>query len=478
MADTDEKQKPHFYEVSQNVGEKHIRHFWEASGERKVPEAVPVLDQHLQEVLQDRLPQLMAAPFQNKSSIKAVQLANAAKIVEIASRIPVYKERFEQAGIIQGRISSWEEFRRIPPIYKNDLLKAYPDGCVSPDKDRNTLLASHSTGSTGVALEVLFDIEAAGASILQTLQQFALQSGLNYGANDTLVLYYTTPDWISAIGGKYLKHFVSSLISPDIAADILAEMRPSVLSVYPTNLEAILPFVDKWRHDQIKLIITNSEQSTRATRQAWSKLIGAPVLDEYGSEEVRNIALEMPCGHYHTCDDAVIVEILNPQTLQPQEPGKPGLIVVTSLINTAMPFVRYVQNDLATEWAGEHPGCAIQWGIIEKIEGRINDAFLTKNGKTIPSGTILDVTYRMMIDNGIYLKQYELIQTDYDRFMLVTSDDQKQTDIEKIRERLITLLEVIMEYPVIVDCVISQKSEHPKKQQKTRPIKRAFETKV
>ncbi len=48
--------------------------------------------------------------------------------------------------------------------------------------------------------------------------------------------------------------------------------------------------------------VTHSEYSSRAQRQAWSKELGVPVLDEYSSEEATRIALELPCGHYrHPC---------------------------------------------------------------------------------------------------------------------------------------------------------------------------------
>ena len=474
MANSEESQKARFYERSQKVGDKVIRQFWEASGKRKELKDMSLLDQEISSILKETLPKLMSAPFQDRTTIKDAQLANAIKIVRIASRVPIYKERFEKAGIYDGQISSWEQFRCIPPIYKQDLVQVYPDGCLNPDKDRSNFLISHSTGSTGIPFDVNSDIEHGAMYAVQDIRQCTLQSGLNYGAEDVIVLHYTSPSWNELIDGKYLTHFISSLISPETAAEILAELRPNILSIYPTNLEALLPFVEKWRHEKLKLIITNSEQSTPTARQTWSKLIGVPVLDEYGSEEARVIAMELPCGHYHTCDDTVITEILDPETLEPQIPGKPGLVAVTSLVNTAMPFIRYIQGDLATEWTGSDPGCTVRWGIIEKIEGRLNDAFLTKTGRVVPSGTMLDVTYRMMIDNGVFLSHFELIQLEYDRFQLVTSPDQKQTDIETVRERLGQLLEVTMEYPVVINLSICQRSELPTKQQKTRPIKRAL----
>ncbi len=51
--------------------------------------------------------------------------------------------------------------------------------------------------------------------------------------------------------------------------------------------------------------------SSKNERQNFSRELGGiPVLDEYSSEELTLIALELPCGHYHLCEDTVRVDML------------------------------------------------------------------------------------------------------------------------------------------------------------------------
>jgi phenylacetate-CoA ligase len=460
-----------FIESIQPARSGPIRNFWERSGAPMAPAETPMLDARLRERLHDDLPAIMQAPYQSRKSISDFQLDRAARLVHFASDIPVYGDKYRRAGIAPASINSWEDFRKIPPMTKPELQAAYPDGCVHASMQRDLCFQTRSSGSSGMSLRIMVDLEAIATDTLQGIRQFSLQSGLRYKASDSVASVYTVPWWTSAIDGSYINHFISSLISPQVTADILAELRPNVISLYPSNLDALIPFGRNWKHDGLHLIVTHSEQSTREARRQWAKAIDAPVLDEYSSEEGTRIALECPCGHYHSCDDTVILEILDPETMKPQQPGRPGLVVVTNLLNRAMPFIRYIQGDLAT--LGADSDCPIQWGCVENIQGRANDAFLMRSGALVPAGTILDVTYRMMFDNGINLRRFELIQTGYDTARLVAPDDIDRKILETARATLAELLAVVMEHPVKVELAISQ-SGVGDPALKYRPIKRQF----
>ena len=183
---------------------------------------------------------------------------------------------------------------------------------------------------------------------LQGIRQMWLQSGMKYRPEHLTAMLYTVPWWFDAIDGDFPSAFISGLIAPRMVGQILDEMRPHILSCYPTNLKALLPHWDSMDRSNLYMAIVHSEGSTPAERQEWSKKLGIPVLDEYSSEEATRMALELPCGHYHVCEDAVHLEVLHPHTLAPQADGDSGLAVVTNLLNEAMPFIRYVQGDYVT----------------------------------------------------------------------------------------------------------------------------------
>ncbi|MCS7092283.1 MAG: hypothetical protein NZM26_02950 [Patescibacteria group bacterium] len=195
-----------------------------------------------------------------------------------------------------------------------------------------------------------------------------------YNKNQKLAHVYTVPWWVDSLGnGEYQSIFISSLINPEEIAKILDEFSPEILSLYPSNIQSLIPYLRESVRRKLKLVVTHSEMSSKEERRIMSNQLGGiPVLDEYSSEELTRIALECPCGHYHICEDTVRIDVVDPKSFLPIQKGT-GLVVGTNLLNRAMPFIKYVQGDYIT--LDEPKKCNINWRQIDKIEGH-NDAFL------------------------------------------------------------------------------------------------------
>ncbi len=355
----------------------------------------------------------MQHSFLPQAQIKQKQFARIKYLVDMAyADIPIYREKYQAAGFHPSDLKTPDDIDLIPIITKSELVAAFPGRCVNPNYRMEDLFPTRSSGSSGQTLLIRVDPDAIVTDTIQGVRQFALQSGLKYGPSDLLTHVYTVPWWFPSIGKDYVGAFISSVIPPERVAQHLKNLGPKILSCYPSNLEALLPYADEFA-GSLYLAVTHSEYSMKASRQEWSKKLGIPVLDEYSSEEATRIALELPCGHYHVCEDSVRLDIVDPVTLKRQMPGTSGLAVVTNLLNEAMPFIRYMQGDYVTEPA--HPdGCGISWKQLESIDGRMNDAFANAYGRMVPAGSILDITYRWMFDCNINLQQFEIIQKAHD----------------------------------------------------------------
>jgi phenylacetate-CoA ligase len=427
--------------------------FWESSAVPNTQRAVHALDECIAVLFPQQASSLMRAPFLDRTKIREQQLERALSMVRLAyEALPVYKEKYDAALIDIARVDSWEDFRKLPPLTKHELQRVFPRGCVNPNYDEDLLYSTRSSGSSGATLDIRIDQEALAIDSIQAIRQIYLQSGLRFLPQDEAAFVYTVPWPTPSIGGKYISHFISSLIPPQEIARILSHLKASVLSLYPSVFESILPFVDIWKHSDQKLIIVHSEQSRRETRRQWSELCGAPVLDEYSSEEATRIALELPCGHYHICEDTVIVEILDPVSKQPVKDGESGMIVVTNLLNKAMPFIRYIQGDIGSLKIEED--CHVKWSQLATLEGRSNDAFVTRDGRIIPSGTILDVTYRMMFDCGVSINEFMLVQVGFCHVVLYMSHStQKFKQLKAVIAKLRELLETAMREKIHLEVV-------------------------
>ena len=313
------------------------------------------------------------------------------------------------------------------------------------------------------------DYDAVLTDTIQGIRQFAIQSGNKYRPEDLLAHVYTVPWWYDSVGGKYPTAFISNVIPPARVATHLREIAPRILSCYPSNLEALVPHAEEFNSD-LYLAVTHSEYSSRQARTAWGERLGCPVLDEYSSEEATRIALEMPCGHYHVCEDLVHLDVLDPATLKPQIPGESGIAVITNLLNSAMPFIRYVQGDLVTQPAEPEP-CEINWSQISSIDGRMNDAFLNKHGRKVPAGSLLDVTYRWMFDSNLHLAQFELVQKRPDLVVatFVLGGATAETRLRAAISHLEDLLAMCLEHPVNV--MANVVASFPAQSGKRRPIR-------
>ena len=418
----------------------------------------------------DYLKQCMKHPTLAVETIKEMQLNEMKNLVELAyNEIPVYRKKYQAAGFKPTDLRTFEDIELIPIITKGELIKAFPDQCLNPSFKMEKLFPTRSSGSSGQTLLIRVDEEAILKDTIQGLRQFAYQSGFKYQEEHLLAHVYTVPWWISSIAGDYQTAFISNVLPPLQVAEHLRTIAPQILSCYPSNLEALLPFRDEFKNP-LYLAVTHSEQSSRAARDEWARQLGCLVLDEYSSEEGTRMALEFPCGHYHVCEDTVLLEVLDPQTLKTQKNGQSGISVISNFLNTAMPFIRYVQGDCVTKPQNAEP-CQLNWAQIESIDGRLNDAFINASGRKIPAGSLLDITYRWMFDCNLNLSQFELVQKKNDfveaRFML--GDKSAENRLKKAVSHLEELLAMCMEHHVQVkaDIVASFSSTKGKR----RPIR-------
>jgi phenylacetate-CoA ligase len=393
------------------------------------------------------------------------------QLVELAyNEIAVYRRKYETAGFTPADLREWNDIQKIPVITKAELVAAFPNDCVSKRYRPEQLYSTRSSGSSGQTLLIRVDPDAIVTDTLQGVRQFILQSGGRYAGQDLLTHVYTVPWWFNSIDGKYQTAFISNLIPPARVAQYLRKLGPQVLSLYPSNLEALMPHAEEFS-SSLYLAVTHSEHSSRMARRRWSRRLGVPVLDEYSSEEATRIALEFPNGVYHICEDTVYLEVLDPQTLQPQVPGRSGLAVVTNLLNEAMPFIRYVQGDYLTVPAKPAP-TAVNWSQIASIDGRLNDAFINRSGRSVAAGSILDATYRWMFDCNLHLAQFEIVQREHALIeaRYVLGSGTTSTQVAASISHLSDLLSLCLEHPVHVRA--QALDAFPQQIGKRRPIRR------
>jgi phenylacetate-CoA ligase len=108
--------------------------------------------------------------------------------------------------------------------------------------------------------------------------------------------------------------------------------------------------------------------------------------NSYGLSEMNGPGVAFECPEkmgMHIWEDAFLVEIVEPQTLEPLEEGQEGELVITTLKREAMPIVRYRTSDLARILPGKCP-CGRTHRRLARIMGRTDDMLIVKGVNIFP----------------------------------------------------------------------------------------------
>jgi len=85
----------------------------------------------------------------------------------------------------------------------------------------------------------------------------------------------------------------------------------------------------------------------------------------------------------HIWEDSYIVEIIDPQTLEPVPDGEFGEMVLTTLDREGMPLVRYRTRDITRIIPGPCP-CGRTHRRLDRFRGRSDDMFIVKGVNIYP----------------------------------------------------------------------------------------------
>lgn len=137
-------------------------------------------------------------------------------------------------------------------------------------------------------------------------------------------------------------------------------------------------------------------------------MFGVKAYNSFGLSEMNGpgVAFECPWQNgLHIWEDAYIVEIIDPDTLEPVPEGEYGELVMTTLDREANPLIRYRTRDITRIIPGECP-CGRTHRRIDRITGRSDDMFIIKGCNIFPmqiEGVLLKIPevgddYRITID--------------------------------------------------------------------------------
>ena len=334
-----------------------------------------------------------AAETASREELNKLQLERLQSSVRrVYEHSQIYRDRMDAAGIAPEDIRSLDDIRKLPFTMKKDLRDTYPFGmfCV-PMEDVVRLHASSGTtgkqivvGYTRNDLDVWSDcicrqFTAVGVDTHDFLQMsfgyglFTGGFGVHGGAEKAGVTV------IPMSTGNTERQLA---LMQDFGATVLC-CTPSYAMYLAESAEAA-GIVDKLK---LRVGIFGAEPWTEEMRQQIEEKLHLKAYDIYGLTEVMGpgVAFECDCqAGMHVNEDHFLVEVLDPDTLEPVPDGTPGELVFTTLSKEAFPVIRYRTRDIGTV-THEKCACGRTFVRMSKPKGRTDDMLIIRGVNVFPS---------------------------------------------------------------------------------------------
>ncbi|MFM9986967.1 MAG: phenylacetate--CoA ligase family protein, partial [Flavobacteriales bacterium] len=185
----------------------------------------------------------------------------------------------------------------------------------------------------------------------------------------------------------------------------------------------------------LKRCIVTSEVCREEDKQVIEKALGVPVIREYGASELDVIAIEDIHGRWAVNETNLFVEVLSEDN-RVLPLGESGRIVISSLHNKAMPFIRYDIGDIGVLDEDD------RGLVLKKLSGRVNDTIVLPSGKKSPGLTFYYVSRSILESSGV-LKEFIIRQTALNSFEFDVVSDRPLTpeETKDIRDKMDLYLE-------------------------------------
>ncbi len=297
---------------------------------------------------------------------------------------PFYRERFKQSGFQPEQLRSLDDLRRLPCLSAQDLQEDYPFPLRSVPFERICRIhaSSGTTGKRKVLSYTQKDIDDWADMFARCYEM----AGLSLTDRVQIAVGYGL--WTAGVGFQLGCERFGAMAIPvgpantEIHCQMLVDMQSTVFCSTASMALLIAEEIERrgiQKQVALKKIIFGAERHSRRMRQRVQEITGASELfDIPGLTELYGPGSGLECSAHqgiHYWADYYILEILDPETLEPVPPGEMGEMVVTTLRKEAAPLIRYRTRDL-TRLIPEPCPCGNCLPRHDHLLGRSDDMFI------------------------------------------------------------------------------------------------------
>jgi phenylacetate-CoA ligase len=364
-------------------------------------------------------------------------------LVHCQKNVPYYAELMKRLGNSYHN-DPIEYISRFPVLTK-EIIQNNFDSLKSKDLDSRKWFYMTSGGSTGKPGRVIQDYEySAKAGAIQLL--YSRLVGRETGDLEVYVwgsekeVNQGKENWKAKISTRltnsiYFNAFKMPPQRMNEIIDFINKRKPKLIVAYAESIYDLALYIEE---NKLQIVPQTAIMTSAGTlypfmRQKLEQVFQCKVYNRYGSREIGNIACERP-GYkgLWVAPWANFIEIVNEEQKTVPD-GQDGEILITSLINYAMPLIRYKIDDRGSLLPSELQNPASNEQIIADISGRSIATFKTKDGGYVSPGYLM-----VIISEEKWIKQYQVIQKNFSHivYKLVLTDlNYPPEKLEEIRRK-------------------------------------------
>lgn len=351
----------------------------------------------------------------------------------VYERVEWYRKRFDDIGIKPSHLKTLKDIKNFPFITKGDLRDSYPFGMFAVPMEDVVRIHS-SSGTTGTPVVVGYtrgDINTWS----ELVARIATAAGVVRGDVSQISFGYGL--FTGGFGLHYGLERIGATIVPisggqtERQIKIMKDFGTTVLVCTPSYALYLAEEAERMGVDKSELKLRvgmfGAEPWSEKMREEIEARLGLVATDNYGLTEVIGPGVAGECRErngMHINEDHFLVEVINPETLEPVEPGEIGELVFTSLTKEAFPVVRFRTRDLSRLIPEPCP-CGRTFYRMEKVKGRTDDMLIVRGVNIFPSqveAALLEIEgvephFQIIVDRKAHLDELEVMVEMSERFL-------------------------------------------------------------
>jgi phenylacetate-CoA ligase len=279
----------------------------------------------------------------------------------VYERAPMYKRKFDQAGVQLGDIKTIDDVQRVPFTVKEELRQSqekYPPfgdfHCICAEEGVRVF---QTTGTTGIPVRSLLSKKDWYVNYYEQFMYFMYGYGIT--KTDTIFIPFNYGLYLAWWGihssfeqGGVLVIPGGGQSSEDRIRNIL-EWKPTVVCGTPTYILFLGETAKKMCVDlsktTVRIVITAGEPGAQvpSTKKLIETTWGAKNYDDIGSTEISNFGFECVAQMgTHIIESMFLAEVIDPVTGKTLGSGQEGELVLTNLCCESMPLIRWRMGDI------------------------------------------------------------------------------------------------------------------------------------